>query len=254
MTIASCLGVSATTLDLPVGSAIPADKSLLPLAAFYTRPPVSTRLKQHFINGIESVTMLSLLRPSTTGLDEGKKIKEVLVLGVQLKTGSLPMDALEHMAMLRPPGILFVCVRQAALAGDPQAEVAPDGTAGDGTAGGTCCLVVRRPLPTKVGHEARHAMYSSPWSPSDKTRLTMSGNDMDGLWESLNAQVILGSDDPEDLDARVANRDHIADLQAQERKLAGDHARARSTAQRNEIYAKLHKVRTELEGLGGQAE
>ena len=69
------------------------------------------------------------------------------------------------------------------------------------------------------------------------------------MWESLDAQIILGSADAHDLDARIANRDNLVSLRADEAKLVKDHARAKQPAQRNELYAKLHKLRAEISRL-----
>ena len=72
---------------------------------------------------------------------------------------------------------------------------------------------------------------------------------MDALWESFCSQVILDDPSPVDLDARLARRMQIARLTTQIDKLTRDHQRAKDAEQRNEIYAKLHRMRKQLEEL-----
>ncbi|MDN6768999.1 MAG: DUF4391 domain-containing protein, partial [Bifidobacterium mongoliense] len=81
---------------------------------------------------------------------------------------------------------------------------------------------------------------------ADAMRLELHDADFGALWDSLCSQAVLDSTDGADFDGRWAARAHIETLRAQEAKLTKDHARAKQPAQRNEIYAKLHKIRTEL--------
>ena len=71
----------------------------------------------------------------------------------------------------------------------------------------------------------------------------------DDLWDSLCSQVIFGSTDFADLDARIVRASRIAQLRTQIAKLEGDHARAKTQERRNEAHAKLRKARAQLESL-----
>ena len=230
MTIANHEGVSATSLGLPATSAIPEAKSHLPAQAFITKPPASSRLRQHFTTKVDSITMLSLLRPATTGLADGTRCHEVLVMAIGLKSEDVPVDVLDRIASLRSSGIIFICIHPS------EGRVA-------------CTMALRRALPTRPGHQQEYATHLGRTQAIDETRLKVSGSTMDDLWDSLCAQVILGTTDGGDLDQRIAKRERITALLNEESKLAGDHGRAKSTQDRNAIYAKLHKVRAELEEL-----
>ena len=72
---------------------------------------------------------------------------------------------------------------------------------------------------------------------------------IDALWESLCAQVTLGSASPTALDARMTRRMQAAQLTEQIDKLTRDHQRAKNPEQRNEIFTKLHKAKNQLEEL-----
>lgn len=233
MTIAQYEGISAITLGLPESTAIPEAKSTLPIQLFTTKPPVSSRLKQHFTNRVDAIKMLSLLRPETTGLADGTRYHEILIMAIGLKTKEVPVDVLEHIALLRSSGIIFVCIH----------------SSGGET---TVTLALRRPLPNRPGHRQEYQMHLSDTKPADQTRLSVQGKTINDLWESLCAQVILGRTESENLDQEIARRDRINFLRGQEAKLSSDHSRARSTQDRNTIYAKLHKIRVELAELQGE--
>ena len=83
---------------------------------------------------------------------------------------------------------------------------------------------------------------------------TLVGDDMDQVWDSLCAQVTLDQTDGRDLDDRLAVRERIDLLRAQETKLTGDHGRARTTQDRNTAFAKLQKVRAELKLLSADGQ
>ena len=259
MTIASCGSVSATTLGLPNSTAIPAEKARLPKGLFVAKIPVSAKTKQRLANDIESITMLSLLQARNIGLAAGTRVPEILVIGLRLHepNAAVPTDIVELIAMQRKSGMLFVCVRDADFEGTTRQE---------------CAFAVRRALPARAGHTTTSKVFASDWQPAGEATLNATDpavDSMDALWESLCSQVILDDpsdalweslcsqvilDDPSpiDVNTRLARRMQIAQLTAQVDKLTRDHQRAKNPEQRNEIYAKLHKTKRQLEELQGQ--
>lgn len=239
MTIASCGSVSALTLGLPNSSAIPAEKATLPKGLFVARIPVSAKTKQRLANDIETITMLSLLRPSNTRLAVRTRIPEVLAIGLRLhaKNAAIPTDIVELIAMQRKSGIVFVCVRDADFEGTKRQE---------------CAFAVRRVLPGRAGHTPTFKVFVSDWKPAGEAMLDIGNpavDSIDALWESLCSQVMLGSASPTALDARMTRRMQAAQLAEQIDKLTRDHQRAKNPEQRNEIFTKLHKAKNQLEEL-----
>lgn len=257
MSPATCGTVSAPALGLPDATAVPAAKGPLPKAAFVGRGPVSAGLRSKLMNDIASISLLGLLRPANTGVADGARIHEVLVLGLRLAgtDAPVPVEVIDHIAAQRTGGVLFVCVRDGA-----DGAHGGTGSAGDGNDGGAhgndaerCALAVRRRLPGRAGHVARFAVHAGDWTDPRDVLLEICGGTMDEVWESLCSQAILGTTDHADLDERLARRDRIEELVAEETRLVRDHARARSVEQRNTAFAKLHKVRAELERLRADA-
>ena len=61
--------------------------------------------------------------------------------------------------------------------------------------------------------------------------------------------MILASRSPIDVNTSLARRMQIAHLTSQVDKVTRDHQRAKNPEQRNEIFAKLHKMKKQLEEL-----
>lgn len=113
---AHCGSVSAISLGLPVSTAIPEVKGILPKALFVGKAPISGKLKQRFVNEIESITMLALARSANTGLADGRLIPEVLIIGLKLtaKATEIPSEVIELIAGQRKSGIcVCMCARGA---------------------------------------------------------------------------------------------------------------------------------------------
>lgn len=246
MPVATCGSVSVLTLGLPVSTAIPAEKGALPKAAFVGRGPISAKLKARLTTDITAITLLGLLRPANAGVADGRRVHEILVLGLRLNAGNtqeagprIPVEVIEHIAAQRSGGgILFVCVA--------------DGDTAEGKPAERCALAVRRRLPGRAGHVERFAVYAGEWEDPADLLVEVSGASMDNVWDSLCSQVIFGSEDPANLDERLVRRDRIAALEADEARLVGDHRRAKDPVKRNEAFAKLAKVRAELAQLRGE--
>ena len=238
MTMAACGSLTAETLGLSPKTAFPAAKSILPKGLFAAKAsaPLSAKTKQHLVHAVDSITMLALLRPSNTGLEPSTRMSEILVLGLRLADGvkETPDDVVELIASQRKSGIVFAVVRTAEHEGATREE---------------CQFAVRRALPGRAGHTPSFRIFHGPWEPCGETYLDVDGATMDELWASLCSQIILGSVDGADLDARIARAERIRQLEAAVAKLSADHARAKSPTQRNEIYAKLHKAKNELAAL-----
>ena len=237
LTVAHCGEVSALTLGLPASAAIPEQKGTLPKGLFVAKAPVSSKLKQRLVNDIASITMLALLRPANTAMGAGSgKMPEVLVIGLRVNTPGIPVEVIDLIAGQRKSGIVFVCVRNVEFEGAMREEA---------------CFVVRRPLSERSGHAPTFHEFASAWIPSGEALLEIAdaAATTDDLWDSLCSQVIFGSTDFADLDARIVRASRIAQLRTQIAKLEGDHARAKTQERRNEAHAKLRKARAQLESL-----
>lgn len=239
--IAHCGTVSALTLGLPSSSAVPEAKSALPKALFVGRAQISAKLRQRLTNDIAGITMLALLRPANTALAAGERIPEILVIGLRLapKSTTVPSEVINLIAAQRKSGIVFVVVRDAPHEGTVREE---------------CTLAVRRVLPGKAGHLPVHEVFAAEWKPAGEVALDMTGGSLDELWDSICSQIIFDDASPDALDDRISRRAQIRQLEMSVDKLTRDHQRTKDVDQRNELYAKLHKAKQQLEQLRAESD
>ena len=97
---ASCGSLNALTLGLPTRAAVPDAKGALPKQMFIGRGAVSAKTKQRFATDIESISMLAILRPATTGLAESRRFPEILVLGLHVPSGAAIASDAEQCAFV----------------------------------------------------------------------------------------------------------------------------------------------------------
>lgn len=114
--IESCGPVTALTLGLPSTTAVMHPRGRLAKERFYTNTKVGKRLRQHFIEDIDSITMLAVIREQETGIPAGPFTNEINVIGLEQSTEHPPLEVMEHIARTRDElthhrsRILFVCV------------------------------------------------------------------------------------------------------------------------------------------------
>lgn len=140
------LGLPSTT---EVGRRIPKE-------AFYGRLKVSAALRQSFIGDVERFVIANSIKTSTTGIPDGERVHEVLVVEVALKARHVPEEVLALVAQANPHKLLFVC-----------------------THSGEACLAVML-----------KRLVVGPWRPFDRLTLDMNASDVDAVWDSLASQVV----------------------------------------------------------------
>lgn len=140
------LGLPSTT---EVGRRIPKE-------AFYGRLKVSAALRQSFIDDIERFTVANSIKTSTTGIPDGERVHEVLVVEVALKARRVPEEVLALVARANPHKLLFACTF------NDEVRLA---------------VMLKR-------------LVVGPWRPLDALTLDVSVSDVDAMWDSLASQVV----------------------------------------------------------------
>ena len=236
MTAAHCGTVSALTLGLGAATAIPEVKGPLSKAVFAKGNP-SAKLRHRLAVEIDSIVMLALMRPANAHVTAGSgKVPEILVIGLRLAAGmrGVPTEVIDLIAGQRHSGIVFACIRETEHEGALREE---------------CAFAVRRNVPVRAGHVPVTKVYAGAWKLAGESVLEPFGDTMDDLWDSLCAQALLDDIDGARLDERLAARDLLARLKADEAKLTRNHARAKDPQTRNEIYARLHRIRAQIDSM-----
>lgn len=173
--IESCGPVTALTLGLPSTTAVMHPRGRLAKERFYTNTKVGKRLRQHFIEDIDSITMLAVIRERETGIPAGLLTHEINVIGLEQSTEHPPLEVMEHIARTRDElthhrsRILFVCVNDSMT----RFAVFRNANVAEGLMEGS--VHMGEPV------ECESAL------------IRLSGTNLDTVWESLCAETILSS-------------------------------------------------------------
>ena len=198
------LGLPSTT---EVGRRIPKE-------AFYGHLKVSSALRQSFIDDVERFVVANSIKTSTTGIPDGERVHEVLVVQVALKDRRVPEDVLVLVAQENPHKLLFVCTRD-----------------------GEACLAVML-----------KRLVVGPWRPFDDLALDVSAGSIDAVWDSLASQVAYGDagsgaetvEERFEADSRLkALRDELARVEARGRK-------ERQVARKNALFDKVKELKRQI--------
>ncbi|HJB04934.1 DUF4391 domain-containing protein [Bifidobacterium longum] len=226
--------LTAGVLGLPSVTAVPASKGRLPKEAFYQGLEITAGLKRQFVDDIESLTMLAVIRSKETGIPEGRHVREISVIEVKLKGERLPSAVLERFSRFRDDmthhavKVLYVI---------------PDGT-------GYKTAVFRNANVNAGIHEGR--LYVSDPRSLDGSGIRLVGSNLEQVWDSLCSQTVLNDETCGNVDQRIAVRERIMRLSAEQQRLETAHAKARQISRRNELWNQLREVTEELHRLQGE--
>lgn len=181
----------------------------IPKEAFYRNLSLNPKTRTEFVHLIESVAVANSIKPSTTGIRDGMRVHEILILEVHLKGTELPTRALEAIAAANPHKIVYYI--------DP---------------GEAVCVL-------RDGLQQTSALHS----------FALQGSNLDEIWDSLCAQVIFGDVDGAGLNERIARENLRTRLEKEVAKLDAACRRTRQIHRKNELYNQLRQKQRELESL-----
>ncbi len=141
----------------------------VPKNAFYKHLEVSAKMKRIFVDDIDSILWAYKFAPSTLNLSDGRKVHEIAVFVVRVKTMDCPMEMFVFLDNNIPRHTLFLllCEEKGCIVINYKED----------NNGNTL-------HPYKVSKT-----YQSNWIPREELSLKLEGNTMDSLYESLVRQV-----------------------------------------------------------------
>lgn len=198
------LGLPSTT---EVGRRIPKE-------AFYGRLKVSAALRQSFIGDVERFVIANSIKTSTTGIPDGERVHEVLVVEVALKARHVPEEVLALVAQANPHKLLFVC-----------------------THSGEACLAVML-----------KRLVVGPWRPFDHLTLDMNASDVDAVWDSLASQVVYNDagGGPETIEERFEVDAKIKALYEELARVEARGRKERQVARKNVLLDKAKELKRRI--------
>ena len=182
----------------------------IPKEAFYRNLKLDKKTRDEFVSLIERITITNSIKPSTANLRDGRKVHEIIVLSVDLKGSKVPHRAIEAIAKGNQHRLVF--------------RIEGIGA-------------------TLVVHGGMHMSETIE-------RIVLRGEDLDAAWNSIVAQVALGSEDGRDVDVRIAAEKRRTELQKEIASLDSKCRKEKQINKRNELYVKLREKEAELDALG----
>ena len=155
----------------------------VPKTAFYKNLEVNAKMKQRFVDSVESITWTAKLAPSTLSVADGKTVHEIAVFRMALKKEEVPSDVLTLIDKQMPRHTVFMLQYD-----DKQ------------------CLYVNY----KEWHDAEQRQfdivktYQTAWMKDADIVLAIEGSTMDAVFSSFVRQIAGGLLDANRTDLHTA--------------------------------------------------
>lgn len=140
----------------------------VPKNAFYKHLEVNAKIKQHFVDDVVSIHWLYKLTPSTINVEDGKLVHEIVVFSAGLKSKDCPDDVFLFIDQNMPRHVVFI------LEYDNRYKV---------------LLNYKEWKDEQNGQFKIIKTFATEWLTDNQLLLTLEGQNMDALYESIAGQV-----------------------------------------------------------------
>ena len=188
----------------------------LPKEDFYRRLKLTSKQRDSFVSEIETITIANSLKPSTMRITDGEEIHEIFVIDLALKQSCVPITVTEAIAKENPHKILF-----RSLHGDEE-------------------------------HYSVHRLgkeWHTDWTPIDSETISIQGESLDEIWDSLCAQIAFGDAGIKDVDNEIRKRQKVKGLDEEIAKLERAHGKEKQLGKRNALFQKLQAAKRERDEI-----
>ena len=196
----------------------------VPKTAFYRNLEVNAKMKQRFVDSVESITWTAKLAPSTLSVADGQTVHEIAVFRIELKGETVPTDVLVFIDRQMPRHTLFLLQHDDDF-----------------------CLLVNY----KEWHDAANTRFDivktfqTGWTSADKLSLSLDGQDMDAVYSAIVKQVA-GADitsEAKDIHTAVAQTKEQEALRQKIAALEAKIAKERQPKKKFELHQQLVKLK-----------
>ena len=203
----------------------------IPKTKFYEHIELGRKIKDSFVQDIDSIIWANKIAPSTVNIAAGEKVTEIQVFRIILKQSDFNKDVLKTIDEQIPYHILFiVCYRDKEQAWIGYKE--------------------------QSGSESRafkvDSYYHTAWQKPEEMELAIEGLNMDAVYESFVKQIS-ASTAPIQWDDDLSAKDNTAKieerkkLQKQIEKLERQLRKETQPRKKFEIYQELRSLRQQVE-------
>ena len=203
----------------------------IPKTKFYEHIELGRKIKDSFVQDIDSIIWANKIAPSTVNIAVGEKVTEIQVFRIILKQSDFNKDVLKTIDEQIPYHILFiVCYRDKEQAWIGYKE--------------------------QSGSESRafkvDSYYHTAWQKPEEMELAIEGLNMDAVYESFVKQIS-ASTAPIQWDDDLSAKDNTAKIEEQKKlqkqieKLERQLRKETQPRKKFEIYQELRSLRQQVE-------
>jgi len=140
----------------------------VPKTAFYKHLEVNSKMKQHFVDDVSTITWQYKLAPSTINVADGSSVHEITVFSVLLKKKDCPDDVFIFIDKYMPRHVVFVLEYQ------DQCKLMLNYKEWTDPSKGTFRIV---------------KTFATEWTSPDNISLALQGQTLDNIYESIAGQI-----------------------------------------------------------------
>lgn len=204
-------------IDFPESTVV---RRRIPKEAFYKHLPLTPSLKAKFVSDIDSIIVANSLTKENLNLAKDSEIKEIMLLMINLKKQNFDGKILEAIARQNPHKLVF--------------------------------LLVYEDIYQLAVYRGR--LYSTEWMNESDIALTLSGDNLDGIWDDLVRQVAISSQellerDDQTVDEQLKDQNEIDRLKKLIRKTESAAWKEQQPKKRFELYTRLQDYKNQLEEI-----
>ena len=203
----------------------------IPKTKFYEHIELGRKIKDSFVQDIDSIIWANKIAPSTVNIAAGEKVTEIQIFRIILKQSDFNKDVLKTIDEQIPYHILFiVCYREKEQAWIGYKE--------------------------QSGSESRafkvDSYYHTAWQKPEELKLAIEGLNMDAVYESFVKQISASTapiqwDDDLSAKENTAKIEEQKKLQKQIEKLERQLRKETQPRKKFEIYQELRSLRQQVE-------
>lgn len=177
----------------------------LPKEAFYRNLKLDSKTREQFVHGVESITVVNSIKPSTANIVDGKMIHEILVVAVQPRGKAVPEAIIRTISNANANGVVVVDLSS-------------------GTSG---------------------VVFGGRVYQAKQAELALRGRTLDDAWSSMLAQIIFGDDDSSNIEERIARKEKVAVLELEIARLEEKARKEKQFHKKNELIERARMLRSD---------
>lgn len=204
-------------IDFPESTAV---YRRIPKEAFYKHLSLTAALKAKFVSDVDRIVVQNSLTKRNLNLAKDSETKEIMLLSITLKKQDFDGKIVEAIARQNPHKLIFL-------------------------------LVYETERQLAVYHSK---LYRTEWMKEDQLSLTLTGNNLDEIWDDLVRQVAISSEtilqrQDQTIDEQLKEQDEIDRLKKLIQKTERAAWKEQQPKKRFELYTKLQEYKRQLEEI-----